>query len=73
MVRITTSFGFNSTAAEVIRGIDLSGKRAIVPGGASGVGIESVRAMASAGATVTVAVRRPEAAAGIVDPHFDRQ
>jgi hypothetical protein len=30
MVRITTSFGFNSTAAAVIQGIDLSGKRAIV-------------------------------------------
>jgi hypothetical protein len=33
---ITTPFGFDSTASEVIAGIDLSGKRAIVTGAASG-------------------------------------
>jgi NAD(P)-dependent dehydrogenase (short-subunit alcohol dehydrogenase family) len=62
MARFTTPFGFHSTAAEVIDGVDLSGKRAIVTGGASGIGIETVRALASAGAAVTLAVRRPEAA-----------
>jgi NAD(P)-dependent dehydrogenase (short-subunit alcohol dehydrogenase family) len=36
--RITTAFGFESTAAEVVEGIDLSGKRAIVTGGSSGIG-----------------------------------
>jgi NAD(P)-dependent dehydrogenase (short-subunit alcohol dehydrogenase family) len=51
------SFGFESTALEVVEGIDLDGKRAIVTGGASGIGIETARALASAGAEVTLAVR----------------
>jgi NAD(P)-dependent dehydrogenase (short-subunit alcohol dehydrogenase family) len=48
-------------AAEVVAGIDLSGRRAIVTGGASGIGIETARALAGAGAEVTVAVRNVEA------------
>jgi NAD(P)-dependent dehydrogenase (short-subunit alcohol dehydrogenase family) len=55
--RIQTPFGFESTAAEVVDGIDLSGKRAIVTGGSSGIGIETARALAGAGAEVTLAVR----------------
>jgi NAD(P)-dependent dehydrogenase (short-subunit alcohol dehydrogenase family) len=58
---ITTPFGFNSTADEVLRGIDLSGKRAIVTGGSSGIGIDTARALAAAGAEVTLAVRNVEA------------
>jgi NAD(P)-dependent dehydrogenase (short-subunit alcohol dehydrogenase family) len=58
---ITTQFGFDSTAAEVIEGIDLSGKRAIVTGGSSGIGIETARALAGAGADVTLAVRDTDA------------
>ena len=54
---ITTPFGFDSTAAEVIAGINLHDKRAIVTGGASGIGVETARALASAGAEVTLAVR----------------
>ena len=54
---ITTRFGFDSTAAEVIAGIDLSGRRAIVTGASSGIGIETARALADAGAEVTLAVR----------------
>ena len=42
---ITTPFGFQSTAAEVIKDIDLSGKRAIVTGGSSGIGVETARAL----------------------------
>ncbi len=57
MTRITTPFGFDSTAAEVVGGIDLSGRRAIVTGGSSGIGIETARALAGAGADVTLAVR----------------
>jgi len=56
-----TRFGFESTAAEVVEGVDLSGKRAIVTGGASGIGVETARALASAGAEVTLAVRNVEA------------
>ena len=61
--RIQTQFGFHSTAAEVIEGIDLSGKRAIVTGGSSGIGVETARALAGAGAAVTLAVRDTDAGA----------
>jgi NAD(P)-dependent dehydrogenase (short-subunit alcohol dehydrogenase family) len=54
---ITTPFGAESTAAEVVEGIDITGKRAIVTGAASGIGIETARALAGAGAAVTIAVR----------------
>ena len=58
---ITTPFGFDSTAAEVIDGVDLTGKRAIVTGASSGIGVETARALADAGARVTLAVRDVEA------------
>src|SRR5437879_12457686 len=61
--RITTPFGFSSTAAEVIDGTDLTGHRAIVTGGSSGIGIETARALAGAGAEVTLAVRNTETGA----------
>jgi NAD(P)-dependent dehydrogenase (short-subunit alcohol dehydrogenase family) len=53
----STPFGFDSTAAEVIAGVDLTGKRAIVTGASSGIGVETARALADAGAEVTLAVR----------------
>lgn len=59
--RITTPFGATTTAMEVLAGVDLSGKRAIVTGSASGIGVETARALASAGAEVTLAVRTIEA------------
>jgi NAD(P)-dependent dehydrogenase (short-subunit alcohol dehydrogenase family) len=55
--RITTPFTARSTAAEVVAGIDLAGRRVIVTGGASGIGVETARALAGAGAEVTLAVR----------------
>ncbi|MEU7871361.1 SDR family NAD(P)-dependent oxidoreductase [Dactylosporangium sp. NPDC049140] len=54
---ITTPFGAGSTAAEVLAGVDLAGRRAVVTGGASGIGVETARALAGAGAEVTLAVR----------------
>jgi NAD(P)-dependent dehydrogenase (short-subunit alcohol dehydrogenase family) len=60
---ITSPFGMRSTAAEVIQGIDLTGKTILVTGGYSGLGLETVRALAGAGAKVFVAARRPDAAA----------
>ena len=59
--RIQTSLGFDSTAAEVIEGIDLSGQHAIVTGASSGIGVETARSLASAGAAVTLAVRNTDA------------
>jgi NAD(P)-dependent dehydrogenase (short-subunit alcohol dehydrogenase family) len=52
-----TPFGFHTTAQEVLDGVDLSGKRAIVTGAASGIGVETARALAGAGAALTLAVR----------------
>ena len=54
-------FTRDTTAADVLAGIDLSGRRAVVTGGASGIGIETARALAEAGAEVTIAVRNTEA------------
>jgi NAD(P)-dependent dehydrogenase (short-subunit alcohol dehydrogenase family) len=60
MVLITTPFGFQSIAAEVSGGIDLSGKRVIVTGATSGIGVETARALANIGADVTLAVRNTD-------------
>src|SRR5260221_14484129 len=54
-----SGFGYRSTAADVLEGVDLSGKVVIVTGGYSGLGLETVRALARAGADVVVPARRP--------------
>lgn len=59
---IGSGFGFESTAGDVLAGIDLSGRLAVVTGGYSGLGLETTRALAGAGARVVVPARRPEAA-----------
>lgn len=58
--RITSPFGAKSTAREVVAGHDLSGKVAIVTGAATGIGVETARALAEAGAEVIIAARKPE-------------
>lgn len=60
---IASPFGYRSTALEVVEGIDLAGKTALVTGGYSGLGTEVVRALAAADARVIVAARRPDKAA----------
>ena len=60
---ITTRFTASSTAAEVLEGHDLAGLRAVVTGASSGLGAESARALAAAGAEVTLAVRDVHAGA----------
>jgi NAD(P)-dependent dehydrogenase (short-subunit alcohol dehydrogenase family) len=67
MSRFVTPFGFYSTAAEVIPAVDLIGKRVIVTGGASGIGIETARALSAVGAAVTLAVRSPAVAEPVAD------
>jgi NAD(P)-dependent dehydrogenase (short-subunit alcohol dehydrogenase family) len=64
-VPIRTPFGFEATALEVVADVDLSAKRAIVTGGASGIGVETVRALAQAGAEVTIAARKLDAAEAV--------
>jgi NAD(P)-dependent dehydrogenase (short-subunit alcohol dehydrogenase family) len=54
---ISTPFGEFSTADEVAEGIDLGGRRAVVTGASSGIGVETARTLASHGAHVTMAVR----------------
>jgi len=63
--QLRTPFGATSTAADVVRGLDLHGKRAVVTGGASGIGVETARALAMAGAHVTLAVRDVTAGARV--------
>ena len=67
MSRVTTSFGATSTTDDVLEGVDLTGKRAVVTGAASGIGLETARALTAAGAQVTIAVRNPEAGRRAVD------
>src|ERR1700679_4072603 len=62
---LRTPFDAHSTAAEVIAGVDLSGRRAIVTGASSGIGVETARALADAGAAVTLAVRDTRAGARV--------
>ena len=54
---ITSDFNARSTALEVASAVSLQGKNAVVTGGASGLGLETSRALAYAGAMVTLAVR----------------
>ena len=60
--KIGSAFGAHSTADEVLAGIDLTGKLAIVTGGYSGIGLETTCALVKAGAHVVVPARRVESA-----------
>ena len=52
-----TRFGWDATAEQVARTADLAGRVAIVTGASSGIGVETTRAFALAGADVVLAVR----------------
>ncbi|MFJ8610282.1 SDR family NAD(P)-dependent oxidoreductase [Streptomyces sp. NPDC093675] len=56
---IGSGFTAANTALEVVAGVDLTGKTAVVTGGHSGVGLETTRALSAAGAQVVVPVRDP--------------
>ncbi|SFD75472.1 NAD(P)-dependent dehydrogenase, short-chain alcohol dehydrogenase family [Paenibacillus catalpae] len=63
-----SGFGSQTTAQEVLAGQDLSGKVAIVTGGHSGIGLETTRALAEAGATVIVGARNVTVAQELLAP-----
>ncbi|MFE2996826.1 SDR family NAD(P)-dependent oxidoreductase [Nocardia sp. NPDC059246] len=63
----TTVYGAATTAAEIVADIDLHGRRVVVTGASSGIGTETARALASAGAEVTLAVRNVEAGRKVAD------
>jgi NAD(P)-dependent dehydrogenase (short-subunit alcohol dehydrogenase family) len=58
---ITSAFSRYSTTEDVIAGIDLSGHRAVVAGASSGIGEQTARALASAGAQMALAMRNVKA------------
>lgn len=60
--KIGSGFDAKSTADDVLEGLDLGGKLAIVTGGYSGLGLEATRALTKAGAQVVVPARRPDVA-----------
>ncbi len=64
---VTTCFDGSSTAEEVVAEADLRGLRAVVTGASSGLGAETVRVLAAAGADVTLAVRDATAGARVAD------
>lgn len=64
--QVEPDFDLDSTASDVLSGIDLTGKLAVVTGGYSGLGLATTRALAGAGASVIVGARRPEVAAAAV-------
>ncbi|MFF1684978.1 MULTISPECIES: SDR family NAD(P)-dependent oxidoreductase [unclassified Streptomyces] len=60
--KIGSGFGARSTTDDVLAGIDLTGRLALVTGGYSGIGLETTRALTKAGAGVVVPARRVGAA-----------
>jgi NAD(P)-dependent dehydrogenase (short-subunit alcohol dehydrogenase family) len=54
---MTSSFGASSTTDQVLRGVNLSGKRVLVTGVSAGLGVETARALAAHGAKVIGAAR----------------
>ena len=62
-----SGFGFETTTDEVLEGVDLKGKIALITGGSSGLGAEAARALTSKGAHVVVTARDLGKAAGVTD------
>ena len=64
---IDSPFHDRSTAAQVAAAADLSGRTAVITGGYSGIGLETTRALLSAGARVIAPARTPDKAAAALD------
>src|ERR1700739_650044 len=69
----TSKYGAATTAAEIVADADLHGRRVVVTGASSGIGIETARALASTGAEVTLAVRNIEAGRKVANEIAERQ
>lgn len=57
---MSNAFGFETTAEEVARGIDLSGETIVITGGSAGLGVETMRVLSACGAKIVSVVRNPE-------------
>jgi NAD(P)-dependent dehydrogenase (short-subunit alcohol dehydrogenase family) len=64
---LPSGFGPTTAAADVLRDVDLGGKRVVVTGGYAGLGLETVRGLTAAGATVVVPARSPDKAREALD------
>jgi NAD(P)-dependent dehydrogenase (short-subunit alcohol dehydrogenase family) len=67
-----SKYGAETTAAEVVENVDLHGRRVVVTGASSGIGVETARALASSGANVTLAVRNLEAGTKVANGIAER-
>lgn len=65
--RIGTGFGASTTAAQVMTGVNLRGQNVVVTGGHAGLGLEVVRVLAGAGASVWVGARNPQRAQQLLE------
>ncbi|OWQ48819.1 oxidoreductase [Roseateles noduli] len=59
---LPSGFGSTTSATDVLRDVDLTGKRVVVTGGYAGLGLETVRGLTAAGAHVVVPARSPDKA-----------
>ena len=64
-VPIASGFGMRSEPADILDSVDLTGKRVVITGGYSGLGLETTRALAGVGATIVAPARRPDHAAQV--------
>lgn len=76
--QVASRFGARSTASEVVSGLDLTGRLAVITGGYSGIGLETARALSKAGARIVVPARNPDKAraaleglSGVTIEHLD--
>lgn len=63
---MASALGSRTTAIQALRGVDLTGKTAVITGGNSGIGVETARALAQAGARVIITSRNIAAGEEVV-------
>jgi NADP-dependent 3-hydroxy acid dehydrogenase YdfG len=63
---LKSGFGPQTTAEEIVSGLDLRGKVIVVTGGHSGIGLETTRVLSNAGASIIVGARDLQKAQGVL-------